>query len=537
MVAFTSKRELLLVGLFAVIGLVVLPALNLFFPPESALHVSNFSLTLYGKYLCYAILAIGVNLLWGYTGLLSLGQCLFFSLGGYCLGMYMMMNISRLGQYHEAIPDFMVFLEFPARFPSTGGLPPHWIPFKHFWFAGLMVIVVPAIVAAIFGFLAFRSRIKGVYFSILSQALTYAACLMFFRNDFTFGGNNGLTDFKFLLGTPSLEAGEIRDPGAFIGELKEGRNGVGKYLWNQVPPATQTRLGEMASKSSSVELEPVLQAELNKILATNPLYDEQRFADVTLSAETKGFIAQLPKDAGMLQLNRRLLEETFPQFVSRKEFAGYIVNSAGTKRALYICAVVLLLLTYLFCRWLTSTKFGLIQRAVRDSENRVLFSGYATANFKLFVFVTAAVISALGGALFVPLVGIINPSEMAPEKSLEAVVWCAVGGRGNLVGPILGAVGCNALKSYATHAFAEQWPYILGALFVFVTLFMPKGIVGLPEQLTTLWQRVIRRRDSELVQSEGVTQMFYQERQLGKQTSDAALTSTPTAPETTPPKS
>ena len=356
-----SQRELLLVALAALIGIVVLPALNAYAPPGSFFHVSNFSINIYGKYLCYAVLAIGVNLLWGYTGLLSLGQALFFSLGGYALGMHLMLKIGKLGQYKSDLPDFMVFLEFPKRFPDTAGLPPHWIPFHSFWFAALMVMVVPAVVSFIFGWLAFRSRIKGVYFSILSQALTYAATLMFFRNDFTFGGNNGLTDFKFILG-----------------------------------------------------------------------------ADI---------------------------------------------NSAATKRGLFIASVVLLLSVYLLCRWLTSTKFGLIQRAIRDSENRVLFSGYATANFKLFVFVLSGVICGLGGALFVPQVGIINPSEMAPDKSLEAVVWCAVGGRGNLLGPILGAVGCNALKSYATHSFAEQWPYILGGLFIFATLFMPKGLIGLPEQL------------------------------------------------------
>ncbi len=361
------RREYVLIAIVAVLGLVVLPCLNAFTPPDHWLHVSNFTLTLYGKYLCYAILALGVNLLWGYTGLLSLGQALFFSLGGYCLGMHLMLKIGRLGQYKADIPDFMVFLEFPARYPATGGLPPHWIPFKSFGFALAMVVLVPAVVAFIFGWLAFRSRIKGVYFSILSQALTYAATLMFFRNDFTFGGNNGLTDFKFIL--------------------------------------------------------------------------------------------------------------------------GHDINAPVTKRWLFIASGTLLLAVYLGLRWLTLTKFGLIQRAIRDSENRVLFSGYATANFKLFVFVLSAVICALGGALFVPQVGIINPSEMAPDKSLEAVVWCAVGGRGNLLGPILGAVGCNALKSYATHAFAEQWPYLLGALFVFVTLFMPKGLVGLPEQVKGWFSR------------------------------------------------
>ena len=368
---FLTKKEIAGLAAFALLGLVVLPLLNAFVPPSSFFHVSNFSITLYGKYLCYAVLAIGVNLLWGYTGLLSLGQALFFSLGGYALGMYLMLMIGRLGQYKADIPDFMVFLEFSKRFPETGGLPPHWIPFKHFWFAAAAVVWVPALVALVFGYLAFRSRIKGVYFSILSQALTYAATLMFFRNDFTFGGNNGLTDFKFIL--------------------------------------------------------------------------------------------------------------------------GHDVNSATTKRGLYIASGILVILVYLVCRWLTSTQFGLIQRAIRDSENRVLFSGYATAHFKLFVFVLSAVICALGGALYVPQVGIINPSEMAPDKSLEAVVWCAVGGRGNLFGPILGAITVNALKSYATRAFAEQWLYFLGGLFILVTLFMPQGMIGLPDQLLRLKQRFFNR--------------------------------------------
>lgn len=364
-----SKREFTLLAIISFIGLILLPALNTL-PPTSPFHVTNFTISVYGKYLCYAVLALGVNLLWGYTGLLSLGQALFFSLGGYALGMHLMLKIGKLGQYKSDLPDFMVFLEFPKRFPETGGLPPHWIPFKHFWFAALMVVLAPAAVSFVFGWLAFRSRIKGVYFSILSQALTYAAMLMFFRNDFTFGGNNGLTDFKFIL--------------------------------------------------------------------------------------------------------------------------GYEVNSPATKRMLYIASAALLLGTYVLCRWLTSTKFGLIQRAIRDSENRVLFSGYATSNFKLFVFVLSGVICGLGGALFVPQVGIINPSEMAPEKSLEAVVWCAVGGRSTLIGPIIGAIAVNAAKSYATRAFAEQWLYFLGGLFILVTLFMPKGIVGIPDQLRALRKKFKR---------------------------------------------
>jgi len=353
------------VGLGSLVVLVVLPGLNAFTSVTHPLHVSDFSINLYGKYLSYAVLALSVDLLWGYTGLLSLGQCLFFSLGGYALGMYLMLMIGKLGQYHRELPDFMVFLGYPK-------LPAHWVPFRDFWFAAGAVVWVPALVALIFGFLAFRSRIRGVYFSILTQALTYAASLMFFRNDFTFGGNNGLTDFKFIL--------------------------------------------------------------------------------------------------------------------------GHDLRSPATQRALYLCTGVLLLLTYLLCSALTRTTFGKVQRAIRDRENRVLFSGYATADFKLFVFVLSAVIAALAGALYVPQVGIINPSEMAADKSLEAVVWVAVGGRGTLLGPILGAVGVNALKSWATRALPDLWLLLLGTLFIVVTLFLPKGIVGLPEQL-----RQLRRRPSRVV--------------------------------------
>ena len=357
----SNKKEWWVVGLLALIGLVALPCLNAFVPKESFSHVSNFSISLYGKYLTYAVLALGVDLLWGYTGLLSLGQCLFFALGGYAMGMHLLLMIGTRGQYKNVLPDYMVFLEYMK-------LPVHFEPFYHFWFACGAAIWVPALVALVFGFLAFRSRIQGVYFSILSQALTYAACLMFFRNDFTFGGNNGFTDFKEIL--------------------------------------------------------------------------------------------------------------------------GYDINAAATKRWLYIASGLLLLTSYLVCRAITSSRFGKIQRAIRDSENRVLFSGYATANYKLFIFVLCAILSGLGGALYVPQVGIINPSEMAPDKSLEAVVWVAVGGRGTLVGPILGAIGVNALKSYATRAFPEQWLYILGGLFILVVLFMPKGLVGLPAQLKALPARL-----------------------------------------------
>jgi urea ABC transporter permease protein UrtC len=317
-----------------------MPALN------SAGVVSNFTINLWGKYLCYGLLAISVDMLWGYTGLLSLGQALFFSLGGYMLGMHLMLMIGKDGQYFKSgnnpnlLPDFMVFLGHTF-------LPTFWRPFMSFGFAAAMVVVLPAVLALVFGFLAFRSRIKGVYFSILTQALTYGAALMFFRNDMTMGGNNGFTDFKRILGH------DMRDP--------------------------------------------------------------------------------------------------------------------ATQRALYIGTAILLVAVYALCRWLTRTKFGLVQRAIRDSETRVLFSGYAAANYKLFIFVVCAVIASLGGAFYVTQVGIINPSEMWPDKSLEAVVWCAVGGRGTIIGPIIGAIGVNALKSWATvGATADYWLIILGTLFILV---------------------------------------------------------------------
>jgi ABC-type branched-subunit amino acid transport system permease subunit len=488
-----SKREVWLVSMAAVVGLVVLPGLNVFLPEDHPLHVSTFSLSVYGKYLCYAVLAMGINLLWGYTGILSLGQCLFFSLGGYAFGMYLMLHIGRLGQYQKDLPDFMVFLDYETKYMASGGLPWHWIPFHNFWFALAAVILVPGLVAFLFGFLAFRARIKGVYFSILTQALTYAACLMFFRNDFTFGGNNGFTDFKFILGTPALQPGEIRDPPAFAARLHTGGDPVSIWLRSRLSAEAQHRMANLGPGFTGSELEMILVRDLNELLHGPLLYEEARFAGVQFSKSTRALIDpnQRLRAETQLRLNRLLLQDAFPTELGRKRALGYEVNAASTKRLLFLCSCVLLLGVYIGCRWLTATKFGLIQRAIRDSENRVLFSGYATAHFKMFVFVTAAMISGLSGALYLPQVGAINPTEMSPAKSLEAVVWVAVGGRGNMLGPIVGAVGVNALKSHATHAYAEQWPYLLGGLFILVTVFMPKGIIGLPGQLRELsrnWQ-------------------------------------------------
>jgi ABC-type branched-subunit amino acid transport system permease subunit len=483
--------ELWGVALATLVFLVVLPALNAFTPAGSALHISSFTINLYGKYLCYAILAISVDLLWGYTGLLSLGQCLFFALGGYAWGMYLMLLIGRLGQYRSNLPDFMVFLGYPQ-------LPEDWVPFRHLWFAVAAVVCVPALVALVFGYLAFRSRIRGVYFSILTQALTYAACLMFFRNDFTFGGNNGLTDFKFMLGSPALTAADIRDPAAFAGKLKDGSDAVSKFVWSQLSTNSQQAVVGLAAGQPAGPLEPALLGDINTLIASQPLYDKTRFAGITVPAKCQELIAvgaDLP-DAQMLQLNRMLLQAAYPGVLAARSFLGYAVNTPATQRALYICTVLLLLATYGLCKWLTATKFGKVQRAIRDSENRVLFSGYATANFKLFVFVLAAIIAGLAGALYVPQVGIINPSDMATDKSLEAVVWVAVGGRGTLIGPVLGAFVINAMKSWATRAYPDLWLLFLGAMFILVTLFMPKGIVGLPAQLGALRRKFFARKSA-----------------------------------------
>ncbi|WP_367870794.1 urea ABC transporter permease subunit UrtC [Luteolibacter sp. Populi] len=350
-----GKTPTLLLAAAALFLVVVMPALN------ASGAVSDFTLNTWGKYLCYAILAIAVDLLWGYTGLLCLGQALFFSLGGYMFGMHLMLMIGKLGQYKSDLPDFMVFLGLKE-------LPYYWKPFQSFPFATLMVFVVPGLLAGIFGFLAFRSRIKGVYFSILTQALTYGAALIFLSNDLIkMGGNNGFTDFRSILGE------DLRTPEA--------------------------------------------------------------------------------------------------------------------KRMLYIASAITLVLVFLFCTWLTKSRFGLIQRAIRDSENRVLFSGYAAANYKLFVFVVSAMIAGIGGALYVPQVGIINPGEMLTEKSLEAVVWVALGGRGTLYGPIIGAIAVNAFKSWASNKFPDLWPLILGGSFVLVVLFLPKGIVGIPGQIRAMLAR------------------------------------------------
>jgi urea transport system permease protein len=338
------------IGLFATVLFVVFPVTNLAVPEASPFHLSEFWVTLIGKIMCYAIVAVAMDLIWGYAGILSLGHGLFFALGGYAMGMHLMREIGSEGQYRSNLPDFMVFLDWKA-------LPWHWWNSEHFWWAALLVVLVPGLLALVFGYFAFRSRIRGVYFSIITQALTFAAMLLFFRNETGFGGNNGFTDFKRIL--------------------------------------------------------------------------------------------------------------------------GFTVYTPQTRMALFAITGAALIGTLLLGRYLVTSKFGRVLEAVRDSEQRIMFCGYNTLHYKLFIWTLSAVLCGIAGALYVPQVGIINPSEMSPANSIEIAIWVAVGGRGTLIGPILGAGLVNGAKSFFTQAFPEYWLYVLGLLFILVTLFLPRGVMGL----------------------------------------------------------
>jgi urea transport system permease protein len=338
---------------FAVVGailLVVMPLLNLLPPEDSWFHLSDFSLNRFGKFLAFAILALGLDLIWGYTGILSLGQGVFFGLGAYCMGMHLMLTIGKESVYGSDLPDFMVWNQVKE-------LPLFWKPFYSFPVAIIGAILVPMLFALVFGFFAFRSRIKGVYFAIITQALALAAWLVFNRNDTNLGGTNGLTDFKQVI--------------------------------------------------------------------------------------------------------------------------GYRLSEPGTQRVLYIITVLCLGAAYLLCQWIIRSRAGRVLVAVRDSEKRVVFSGYTPPNYKLFVFVVSAGLAGLAGLLYAPQVGIITPAQIGVLPSLEMVIWVAVGGRGSLAGAVLGAVSVNYGRSVLTNYFPELWPFILGGLFVLVVLLFPDGLVGM----------------------------------------------------------
>ncbi|PHN77026.1 urea ABC transporter permease subunit UrtC [Pseudomonas syringae] len=339
-----GPRVTLTAGCVILVVLLALPLLSLL-PADNGFQVSAYTLTLVGKILCYAIVALALDLVWGYAGLLSLGHGLFFALGGYAMGMYLMRQAAG-----DGLPAFMTFLSWTE-------LPWYWAGTDHFLWAMCLVVLAPGLLALVFGFFAFRSRIKGVYFSIMTQALTFAGMLLFFRNETGFGGNNGFTNFRSIL--------------------------------------------------------------------------------------------------------------------------GFSISSQGTRAALFL-ATVALLVASLYIGWrLAQSKFGRVLTALRDAENRLMFCGYDPRGFKLFVWVLSAVLCGLAGALYVPQVGIINPSEMSPTNSIEAAVWVALGGRGTLIGPLLGAGLVNGMKSWFTMAFPEYWLFFLGALFIIVTLYLPKGVIGM----------------------------------------------------------
>ncbi|HTH33243.1 MAG TPA: urea ABC transporter permease subunit UrtC [Xanthobacteraceae bacterium] len=338
---------LVVVGAIAIL----VPLLNLAVPASSALHLPIYLVALFGKYVCYALLALSIDLIWGYCGILSLGHGAFFALGGYAMGMYLMRQIGTRGVYADPIlPDFMVFLNWKE-------LPVYWYGFQHFPYAALMVVLVPGALAFVFGWFAFRSRVTGVYLSIITQALTYALMLGFFRNNFGFGGNNGLTDFKDIL--------------------------------------------------------------------------------------------------------------------------GFNVQAETTRNALFSISCLALMAGFVVCRAVVTSKLGKVLIAIRDAESRTRFLGYRVESYKLFVFTLSAALAGIAGALYVPQVGIINPSEFAPANSIEAVIWVAVGGRGTLTGAALGAVLVNYGKTYFTSGWlAPYWLFMLGSLFIGVTLLLPRGVVG-----------------------------------------------------------
>jgi urea transport system permease protein len=360
-----------LYGILALVAVAALvPLLNVY-AVGTPFHVPTYVVSLLGKYLSYALLALALDLVWGFCGILSLGHGAFFALGGYAMGMYLMRQIGARGVYaNPVLPDFMVFLNWSE-------LPWFWHSFDMFWFAALMVVVVPGALAFLFGWFAFRSRVTGVYLSIITQALTYALLLAFFRNDMGFGGNNGLTDFKDIL--------------------------------------------------------------------------------------------------------------------------GYNIQSQATRNVLFALSAIFLALGLWIASGVVRSKLGKVLVGVRDAESRTRFLGYRVENYKLFVWTLSAMMAGIAGALYVPQVGIINPSEFDPANSIEAVIWVAVGGRGTLIGPIVGAVLVNYGKTYFTAAFPELWLFALGALFVFVTLFLPRGIVGTIAWGASGWRE--RRRASKAVES------------------------------------
>jgi urea transport system permease protein len=369
------KREVVALGLAAIVVAIVLPLCNML-PPGQPFALSNFTLNLFGKFLTYAILALGLDLLWGYAGVLSLGHGVFFGLGAYAMGMHLMLEIGSKSVYQSSLPDFMVWNQVKT-------LPLFWWPFHSAAFTLLAIVAVPALFGFAFGYLAFRSRIRGVYFSIITQALALSAWLVFNRNEMNLGGTNGLADFKTIFGFP--------------------------------------------------------------------------------------------------------------------------LNRSSTQRGLYVVTALTLIAAYVLCRWITLTRAGKVLVAIRDSETRVLFSGYSPAAYKLFVFVVSAVLAGVAGALYAPQVGIITPAKIGVLPSIEMVVWVAAGGRGTLYGAVLGAFGVNWIQSWLTTSYPDFWLLFLGGLFMGAVLFFPDGIVGALVRLGMRVRRIVSRRPDPAVSTPSVS--------------------------------
>ena len=412
----------LVLGLLVLAILVAMPLLHLL-PAEHTLHISAYSLTLVGKILCYAIVALALDLVWGYAGLLSLGHGLFFAHGGYAMGMYLMRQSAG-----DGLPAFMSFLAWTE-------LPWYWYGTSSFLWAMCLVVLAPGLLALVFGFFAFRSRIKGVYFSIMTQALTFAGMLLFYRNETGFGGNNGFTGFTRILGFDITATGTR----------------AALFLATLVVLLGSLYLGFVLARSKFGRVLTALRDAENRLMFCG--YDPRGYKLFiwVLSAVLCGL-------AGALYV---------PQ-------VG-IINPGEMSPTNSIEAAVWVALGFALAR----SKFGRVLTALRDAENRLMFCGYDPRGYKLFIWVLSAVLCGLAGALYVPQVGIINPSEMSPTNSIEAAIWVALGGRGTLIGPLLGAGLVNGMKSWFTVAFPEYWLFFLGALFIVVTLYLPKGVIGL----------------------------------------------------------
>lgn len=354
-------REIKGTTVLAVIIFLLLASLPFYMP--------MFRVSLFGKYMCFAIIALGLDMIWGYTGILSLGHGVYFGLGAYCMAMYLKLEASG-----GALPDFMLW-------SGLNRLPAIWVPFASPAFAIAMAVLLPTVLAVLVGHLTFTNKIRGVYFSILSQAMAMIMGTLLVGSQAFTGGSNGLTDFKTVF--------------------------------------------------------------------------------------------------------------------------GQNINAPLTKIAMFYVTLIMLVLLFSLCRFLTGRRVGKVLIAIRDGENRAGFAGYNTARYKVFVYALSAFMSGIAGALYIGQVGIISPAEVGIVPSVEMIIWVAIGGKGTLAGPILGALAVNSIKTVASENFPELWSYFIGILFVAVILWLPGGFVSLqdiPEKV----RKALKRRKEEAAVKEDI---------------------------------